>query len=52
MHTVMIADQVLVRNGEVQTADEAAVRAEAYEQAEDVAQAGLVRARAKQGETE
>jgi 5-methylthioadenosine/S-adenosylhomocysteine deaminase len=35
--TVMVAGQVLVRDGEVPVADEAAVRAEAQAQAEDVA---------------
>ena len=35
--TVMVAGRVLVRDGVVLTADEEAVRAEAQEQAEDVA---------------
>ena len=35
--TVMVAGKVLVRDGEVLIADEAAVRAEAQEQAEEVA---------------
>ena len=36
--TVVVAGEVLVRDGEVLTADEAAVRAKAQEQAERVAQ--------------
>jgi hypothetical protein len=40
MHSVMVAGVVLVQDGEVLVADEAAVRAEAQVQAEGVVQRG------------